>query len=251
MKPKHRTNLMKNLYQEFGEDLARVQTYQRGFYQTLTFPMFDDVEAEWLYLLVRHLDSFGPVNALEIGPCSGWSTSWILRALADAKRGFLLSVDPQDAAAEKLPEDLKEYWDFYHGPVEEFYESLPLELDFLLIDSNHNSPAVESILENLLPRVRPGGFVCIHDIYMLATPAQGEALAIFKYLKSIKANPFTPSKVFAQSFNAIERVREEVGLGRHIHSHDTNPALFYEVPDDSSDVRESPEAADRDGEESA
>ena len=100
------TDFILRLYEKYIDDLRTVRKNQRalrrkhvpslpyliliyGFRklgfplfkkQNLLSPQFDDVEAEITYLLIRE---FRPKNVVEISPCGGWSTSWILTALKD------------------------------------------------------------------------------------------------------------------------------------------------------------------------
>jgi len=225
MKPQ--TAFMKELYEQYEGDLSRAWVYQAPVYRKMSpNAFFDDVECEWLYLLVRHLQ---PEVCVEVGSGVGWSTSWILRALEHNGSGVLVSVDPQNVACKFLPESLVDgRWQFIEGQVEDHYEDLPDTFEFLLIDSNHNEPFVSLLMEEVLPRVESGGFGCVHDVYALAEPAHGEALAVFRYLEAHEIEPFSPASAFTQSFKAIQRVRKK-SWGTD-HPCDRNPLLIFQQP---------------------
>ena len=41
---------------------------------------------------------------------------------------------------------------------------IPLNIDLLMIDSEHTKEQLEMELENFVPFVRRNGFICLHDI---------------------------------------------------------------------------------------
>lgn len=133
---------------------------------------FESVDAEVLYATIRGAK---PARVLEIG--SGWSTLLSLRALeanrAEGSEGRLTAIEPyphafvRDAIATR-PE-LAEMLD-------EQVQGLPLDLfsslgegDILFIDSSHvlriGSDVQYEFLE-ILPRLRPGVLVHVHDIFL-------------------------------------------------------------------------------------
>jgi predicted O-methyltransferase YrrM len=226
--PTPRTEFMLDLYRRYADDLRQTREHQRNIYRENPLPLFDDVEGEWLYLLIRYLSEEHPVTALEVGSGTGFSTGWMLNAMRDAHAGHLTSLDLNVNTRKFIPHDLSNgRWTFYQQDVLTFP---PETYDFMLIDSNHDSPIVEQILDLLLPCVRSGGFIGVHDIYMLPTPRQGEALHVFKHLDAISVRPFTPAACFLESWQAIQAERAALNLDHRIHSSDLNSVLLFQVP---------------------
>lgn len=229
--PHHKTDVMISLYRRYAEDLRRVRQEQRALYQTLSHQMFDDVEGEWVYLLVRYLGEAGPVRALEVGAGTGLSSSWMLRALRDNAAGHLLSFDFRVPTNSYLPRNLTQgRWTFVQDDAMACLGQVPTELDFMLIDSDHNSPDCDNLLDEMLPRTRSGGFAGVHDIYMLAEPGTGEALHVFESLEQLDIYPFTPAPVFPENWDAIQAVRTELDLTAPIHFSTLNSLLLFQMP---------------------
>lgn len=231
-KPQHRTEFMISLYRQYADELREVREQQRQFYRRISTVMFDDVEGEWLYLLIRHLGAQQNfVQALEIGSGSGMSTSWILQAINANSHGFLTSLDYRVQTNRNIiPDMTKGRWHFINRDILDLdLNALPI-LDFLLIDSDHDSPKADNICLKLFPRVRSGGFIGVHDVYAFQTPRHGEAVTVFEYLEKIGVYSFTPAKCFPESWEAIQNVRKELQLGENIHFSEVNPLLLFQVP---------------------
>lgn len=227
-KPQHQTDFMISLYHQYTDELREVREQQRAFYRRISTPMFDDVEGEWLYLLIRHLM---PLVSLEIGSGSGMSTSWILRALHANNHGHLISLDFRIQTDRNiLPNIPVERWTFLKKDILYNLDQVPPVLDFLLIDSDHDSPKADNICLKLFPRVHSGGFIGVHDVYGFQVPRHGEAVTVFEYLEKIGVYPFTPAKCFQESWEAIQNIRKELQLGENIHFAEVNPLLLFQVP---------------------
>lgn len=140
-----------------------------GFY--LNNGYFESVDAELLYGLVRLRK---PVRIIEIG--SGFSTR-LMRLAIERNRnedhsyqGRMTTVDP--FASESLELDTPSWAKILRAPIQAIdprsVESLE-EGDMLFIDSSHvvatNSDVVFEFLQ-LIPRVRPGVLVHVHDIFI-------------------------------------------------------------------------------------
>lgn len=229
--PQQRTRFMTSLYQHYADELREVREQQRQFYRRISTVMFDDVEGEWLYLLIRHLGETFIVRALEIGSGSGMSSSWMLRALEKNGNGHLTSLDFRIQTDRNISSNLPiDRWTFLKGDVLYNLDQVPPVLDFLLIDSDHDSPKADNICLKLFPRVRSGGFVGVHDVYAFQTPRHGEAVTVFEYLEKINVHPFTPAKCFSESWEAIQNIRKELQLGENIHFSEVNPLLLFQSP---------------------
>lgn len=132
-----------------------------GFY--LRNGYLEAVDAEVLYCFVRH---FRPGRVIEVG--SGFSTL-VTRMAIEANGGGarLMSIDPQPRTAIRAAID-----EHVARPVETiepaFFDQLG-ENDVLFIDSSHTvvggGDVIYLFLE-VLPRLRPGVLVHVHDIFL-------------------------------------------------------------------------------------
>lgn len=136
--------------------------YNNGYFET--------VDAEVAYCMVRH---YKPTRVVEIG--TGYSTRVIAAALEknlerDGLEGRLISVDPNP---ERFAQD---GWKHLVEQIPVAVQDLQLEFfdtlesgDVLFIDSSHvvavGSDVVREYLQ-ILPRLRPGVLVHIHDIFL-------------------------------------------------------------------------------------
>lgn len=162
--------LIDGFNRDFGAEygaLPRQETSPHGFF--LENSRYETVDAEVCYSFAR---SRKPRRIVEVG--SGFSSILMLDALAlnerDGKPGELLTIDPypferlqgverDNFRVEKIP--------VQSAPMRHF-ESLERG-DILFIDSSHvsciGSDVTFEILE-VLPRIKPGVLVHIHDIFL-------------------------------------------------------------------------------------
>lgn len=131
---------------------------------------FEAVDAEIAYFMVRH---FKPARIVEIG--TGYSTRVLATALQqnsqlDALPGQLISIDPN-------PERfLKNGWRSFVVQIPRVIQEVELEFfdtlqsgDVLFIDSSHVVSVGSDVLREylqILPRLKPGVLVHIHDIFL-------------------------------------------------------------------------------------
>jgi predicted O-methyltransferase YrrM len=248
------------LYRRFVPDLRRVRDEQRrrydergdaklerfGAYRALSAalrtlglpahhrrrfkPQFDDIEAEVTYLLVRALR---PASVVEIAPDRGWSTTWLLAALRDNGAGHLHSYDVFDYSTRAVPRDLAHgRWTFTLGDVTQPPDRLPPSIDYLFLDAAHSAPFANWYLTDLLPRLRSGTPVCIHDIFPAPERLDrfGEAGVVQDWLARRGAPYFTAAP--AASTDAYDRLialKQELGLARPIHRSQANPMVFFRM----------------------
>lgn len=152
---------------EFSDRLMAGEIVEGGHWFTLKNESFESGDAEFLYAFVRWLK---PRQVVEIG--GGWSTILLSSALkqnerADSIIGSHCCVEPY---LKPWLEDLDRL-DVIRKPLEEIgFEGLPTlgEGDFLFIDSSHMiRPEGDVLFEylTLLPSLKPGVVVHIHDIF--------------------------------------------------------------------------------------
>lgn len=127
--------------------------------------LFDGTDALVLYCMIRH---FGPATVLEVG--SGMSS--LLTAQAARKNGNteLICVEPYPN--EKLRQGFPGLTRLIVGQVQQVdtrtFEELGAN-DILFIDSSHVSKIgsdVNYLFLEVLPRLRPGVIVHVHDIFL-------------------------------------------------------------------------------------
>ncbi|MEO6597475.1 MAG: class I SAM-dependent methyltransferase [Planctomycetota bacterium] len=247
------------LYEQYAGDLARVRRYQRLLYEErfsekraranaelllrlaadmllpaglghVSWAQFDDLSAEITYLLLR---DERPEVVVEISPCGGWSTSWILNALRDSGCGRLVSFDVIDDSVVKVPADLSAGIRTFHlGDVRQS-PHIPARIDYLFVDSDHTGPFAKWYVQNVFPRVRSGAVVSVDDVYHDGGPAisGGEGPVVLDWLerRGIEYLTIAPSQNRA-AFDAVVQRRRAQGIETNIHFSGTNPALWFVMP---------------------
>lgn len=191
-------------------------------------PQFDDIEAEITYMLLREAR---PETVVEISPCDGWSTIWVLCALRDNERGQLTSYDIHARSQRNVPSELAVgRWTFVLGDVRATFRPVPI--DYLLIDSDHSAEFCQWYLAHVFPQVRAGAFVSVDDMYHRADPGhfpEGPVLVGWLEQRGIAAFTASSAKDPAAA-RALGATKTALGLGELIHSADKNAALFFTMP---------------------
>lgn len=170
--PRITLDKVSELYLHYGNDLLEARSYLADLVASQDpndkmRTQFDDLDAEVMYLLIRDTLS---ETVVEISPRDGWSSLWILKALHDNDKGRLfgkgrlLSYDLLDTSTRFIPDELAEYRSLVVGDVREQPEQLPDKIDFLLMDSAHNGRFARWYVANVIPRVKDGAPIIIHDI---------------------------------------------------------------------------------------
>lgn len=147
-------------------------TFRKGIYS--------DYDAKQLYAFVRE---FKPTNIVDCAPREGKTTSAIINAIIRNS-----SENPQDINYFIFEKD-KQYFDeikmyllqiayeLKHKNVNMkiFYDSNIVkskhidkmkDIDFLFIDANHDYMLSAYIFENVATKVKKGGYVHVHDMYV-------------------------------------------------------------------------------------
>lgn len=193
-------------------------------------PQFDDLEAEITYLLVR---AYRPRTIVEIAPDRGWSTTWLLSAVRDNQAGHVYSYDLYDYSKRAVPNELAQSrWTLTLGDVTQPPDRLPGTIDYLFLDGPHSAPFAEWYLERLLPRLRPGTPVGIHDIFPAVERLDhfGEAGVMQRWLAERRVPYFTAARAAAgSSYDRLMALRQELELVAPIHSSSVNPMVFFQV----------------------
>jgi hypothetical protein len=136
---------------------------ERGFYVNNT--LFGGVDALVAYCMVRH---FKPRTIIEVG--SGFSSLVLGQAAERNKRAGLICIEP-------FPREfLREGFSGLRSLIEKKVQDIGLEFfsqlesdDILFIDSSHTVKIggdVNYLFLEVLPRLRPGVIVHVHDIFL-------------------------------------------------------------------------------------
>jgi predicted O-methyltransferase YrrM len=120
-------------------------------------------------------------NVFEFG--CGNSTRVIIEALRHTG-GHLTSCDTREKAWAKIMQSpaLYDNWDFYQGPGLEAVKALVLKegFDLVLHDGSHEAGIVEDELEAIIPCVKRGGLILLHDTRHPSIGMQGVVPKAFK-----------------------------------------------------------------------
>ncbi|MFG2373151.1 class I SAM-dependent methyltransferase [Streptomyces sp. NPDC048504] len=220
---------IRRLYRTYADDLGRAREQQRAL---LAPPIsmkaqLDDIEAEITYLLLREAR---PETVVEIGTYHGWSTTWILRALHDNGTGHLYSYDIVDHVAREVPGELAAgCWTFTQGNVVENLEKVPDTADFLFIDAAHSASFARWYIRHLLPRMRPGIPVCVHDVFHGRRPLPfTEGAVVLRWLAERENPYFTASRAHArETHDRLKAIKEALALGGPVRASRDNPMVFF------------------------
>jgi len=135
---------------------------QEGF--VLQNDWFGAVDAEVLYSIVRY---FRPRSIFEVG--SGYSTALMRRSIREGQlQTMLTSIDPQPRVDVALYCDRAIRTGVQELGVGEIVDSLQKN-DILFIDSSHviqTGGDVPYLYLELIPRLRPGVLIHVHDIFI-------------------------------------------------------------------------------------
>lgn len=165
------------LYDRFVDDLAPLTAEMTGHRQRLMDAGyscdFSDRESELLYLLIR---AMRPSTVVEISPCHGYSTNYILAALTHNGAGELHSYEIVDQVygkpTEKVIRDNQLPWvdqARLHVHVGDATTADIPNPDFLFLDSAHEAWFASWYFRHLVPRAKA---CLVHDI-LIDQPMRG------------------------------------------------------------------------------
>lgn len=191
-------------------------------------PQLDDIEAEITYLLVR---DFKPGTVVEVAPCRGWSTTWILQALRANGAGRLYSYDLVDYSTRSVPRELADgRWTFIRGDIQANLDRLPPTIDYLFVDAAHTAEFAHGYIGTLFPRLAPGTPVSVHDVFHTSDPAghNHEGPVIVEWLGRQRIPFFTASQARAPHiYDDILSLKRELGIAEPIHASQRNSMIFF------------------------
>jgi hypothetical protein len=145
-----------NFFEKYKNRLTKILD---GVYSTF--------DCQILYAAVREIK---PQKVVEMSPGKGRTTSCIAQALkdnGDSVEYFLF--EKQDDLLNNTVSYLKSFPNINIHPESNVINNPNLDLindiDFLMIDSNHDCLLAKYYIETLFPKVKNGGLIHIHDIY--------------------------------------------------------------------------------------
>ncbi len=199
-------------------------------------PQSDDIDCEIAYLLIR---SARPRTIVEISPCGGWSTTWLLAGIRDADQGHLYSYDLIDDALRAVPHELaKDRWTFVKGNVRKLTPSLPASIDYLFLDAEHSASFAAWYVNTLFPKLSANAIVSIDDIFhpmLEQTDRNGESRIVLHWLSEHGIPYFTAApSANREVFDRLVTLRQELGVVGQIHSSTVNPSIYFRVPKPTS-----------------
>lgn len=126
------------------------------------------VDLEWsepiIYSMIR---KYKPTSLLEFGTSYGGTACLTMSALLKNGVPFNYVASEMDQAVleECHTNILKSCGQapFLIGKIEDNLDLVPDELDYVLIDTNHDLDNCKWYMKNIIPRVKKGGLVIIHD----------------------------------------------------------------------------------------
>lgn len=222
-------DLVRSLYREHTEALRAAKDAQRAHRNAhpAMKTQLDDVEAEITYLLLRHLR---PEKVVEIGSLHGWSTSWILRALADNGTGKLTTIDLIGNATKTVPHALaKGRWEFRQGDARTLAGAVLSDVDYLFIDADHGARFARWYLSDVFPKIDAA--VSVHDVFHRATPLPfTEGTEVVRWLGKTQTPYFTAARARAKhAYACLDELRRELGVDSAVHTGRDNPMIYFRI----------------------
>jgi len=164
-----------DLYKEildsgFYRDLINKAGVKNGFFD---FNMSMVLRAPTLYVICRIMK---PENVVETGVADGFSSAFILKALASNRKGRLFSIDLPNEPGHELgagrntgwliPEDLKSRWTLTYGPSKEKLPQLLVDLkttDIFYHDSDHSYGNMYFEMREVIGSLKKNGVMICDD----------------------------------------------------------------------------------------
>lgn len=135
-----------------------------------------------MYLQVRW---FRPREVLEVGALCGYSTFWLLQALADNGSGRLTTSDVTDHVALYIRPDTASgfgQWRYLHGDVFETVPATGTAFDYMFFDALHENWFAKRYTVDILEAMAARGQAVpcvVHDVYNpLMHPEYSDCLSI-------------------------------------------------------------------------
>ena len=182
-------------------EVRHLQSQLRAFFEKLEnepFPSkrkpypieysLNDFSGIFMYVLCRLLK---PEKVLETGIAYGNSSSFILQALNENKKGQLYSIDyvfrpweTREAIGSAIPSELRDRWHLIFGPTNKKLKKTLKdlgEIDIFFHDSLHTYKNMMFEFNAAWQHIKKGGFLLSDDI--------NDNSAFYQFCSSLKLNP--------------------------------------------------------------
>jgi predicted O-methyltransferase YrrM len=117
------------------------------------------VSAEEGNILMELVKRINPKSVCEVGTGNGYSTAWMLHGLNS--EGTIYTVDKEKRF--HIFEE-NERIKFMEGTLDNHIDEIPEDLDIVFLDSEHMIHRVSQDIEIVLPNIKKGSVVVIHDV---------------------------------------------------------------------------------------
>ena len=222
-----------NLYRKYHNTITEIRNkmaYTKYELSHNIFPMFDDIEAEIVCMLL--LES-NPKKIIEFSPCTGWSTLYMLNTIIIGNlQSYVYSFDIVDKCINNINmySDLSKRWLFHLDDVNNHYKNF-LDVDYLFIDSDHSKEFtlkyIDNLLEPLLIYLKQNNkyiYVSVHDVFHSEIPSE-EGLEVIKFLEKYNIGYFAPAN--KDHYKELLNIRNIYQFGSDIHYSTLNTAIFF------------------------
>jgi len=126
------------------------------------------VDVQWsepiIYSIIR---KYKPTSCLEFGTSYGGTACLTMFALLKNKKPFkFVASEMEPKILDECAKNIKKLCGQLPtliGKIEDNLDKVPKVLDYVLIDTNHDLENCKWYLKNIIPRVKKGGLVIIHD----------------------------------------------------------------------------------------
>jgi predicted O-methyltransferase YrrM len=199
-------------------DVAHHEKVDHAKYHSEMLP----IERRFVNGLLRY---YQPENVLEVGVARGGGTVNLLNAMDDMHGATLTSIDRVDywygdgitRVAACVKDAFQDYpvnkWKLLTGKdPSEVMESLEKIFDFAVIDTAHGHPIESLNFLCILPYLKDGAIVLLHDISLFVAKDGNCSLAPRTLMCSVVAEKLSPRSEYVFTHSRSETVRNIVAL---------------------------------------
>lgn len=202
---------------ELKNETQQLQSQLKAFFEELDYEQFpskkkpypteyslNDFSGTFLYVLCRLLK---PKLIVETGVAYGNSSSFILKALNENKKGQLYSIDyvfrpweSRETIGSAIPAELKDRWKLVFGPASKQLKKTLQDLgqiDIFFHDSLHTYRNMIFEFSTAWPHIKKGGFLLSDDI--------NDNSAFFRFYSSLKISPIIIGKSRQSFFGILQK----------------------------------------------
>jgi len=150
-----------------------------------------------------------PETIVETGVAYGNSSSFILKAFNENKKGQLYSIDyvfrpweSRDGIGSAIPAQLRDRWNLVFGPASKQLKKTLQDLgqiDIFFHDSLHTYRNMTFEFNTAWPHIKSGGFLLSDDI--------NDNSAFYRFYSSVKLNPIIIGNTKQSFFGILQKPR--------------------------------------------